>query len=97
MAIERRALHEIEIREISQLLLENSKLIDRIFLASKSQDSAIKKLTLVVFKKIIHMYYIALKFYIFLMRVDGQVDWLFDRYKQFKFNKKYNQIISRKK
>lgn len=97
MAIERRVLHEIEIREISQLLLENSKLIDRLFLASKSQDSAIKKLTLVVFKKIIHMYYIALKFYIFLMRVDGQVDWLFDRYKQFKFNKKYNQIISRKK
>lgn len=96
-AIEGRALHEIEIREISQLLLENIKLIDRLFLANKSHDSDIKKLTLAVFKKIIHLYYIALKFYIYLMRVDGQLDWVFDRYKQFKFNKKYNKIISEKK
>ena len=90
-AIARRSLHEIEIREINKMMSQNIALLDRLVLAGKTHNLIKNNFPIFLLKKINFMYYFLLKIYIFIKRMDGQIEWLFNRYKQYSYNKFYNK------
>lgn len=90
-AVEKRTLHEIEIRAIKELEVMNLALIERLACIAPSQISTAKKIPLIILKKFIVLYYFILKAYIYIKRMNGEMDWLIDRYRQAKFNNKYNK------
>jgi glycosyltransferase involved in cell wall biosynthesis len=92
--IENRALHEVEVRLINNLKLQNRELLRRLGQIQGAKFDFTKITTLNILNIISEIYFWLLKCYIFFKRINGELGWLINRYRQIRFNADFKKKIS---